>query len=165
MNNLNQDELDFSHDELVRSVDREHGLISNRMSWLIGSNSFLLVPIAIVIGDGKLTDVESLFAIFCTLLGVAISWSLEIPIRGAHETIDVLRDRQSELLRIAKAKGFSHYHFGHPDYQIPAIPALRVREQEIHKRSGRIEKLLPRVLVVFWVAMAVCMFFAWNTIG
>ena len=88
--------------ELIdQRIYREHNLISNRMTWYVTSQSFLMAAFAVSGGQGN--SVSRLFKLILPILGMLISLIILASIIAAWKAMQKLGNYRREIL---KADGY-----------------------------------------------------------
>jgi hypothetical protein len=134
---------EFEYQQIREEIRAEHALISNRLTWYVTSQSFLVSAFAISRGSGF-----QWYSWFSTLLLPAIGFcatALIFPsIAGAVRTIRIWHARQKEFLA-------RHSEF---------CAAFDLRRPTWIERNGLLfPRLIPLLFGTFWLVIHVASYF------
>jgi len=146
----NQRNHHFIYTELSAWISRENQLIADRMGWLVSANSFLFVPIAIMLSSGGLTDLEIYYAASLCGLGFILTFIVGSSIKTAINTISVLVQRKRYLLDHSEELQKNEVHYWIEPGRDVGVQELPPRHYNTHAYSMRLHSAMPIFLLIGW---------------
>ena len=128
-------------------IEHEDNLIVQRLSWLVGSQSFLFTAYAIVT-NGLATQPQVISPHFMEQLGLLFGL---IPVVGALTSVLIYISILAAVASMRKLRRSYHSRFGKEDHDLPPIMTRAPIRLFGHSASV----LLPLVFIVVWLVLCV----------
>lgn len=125
-------------DEYRRRISEEHTLLSNRVGWLLVTQSFLFGPLSVALRP----DGELWLRIMIPVMGAGICVTLTPSIRAAVDTLRVFVARERALVREHPELAVLNADIGTPK-----------RNQGTFRRSVSYVRWFPVGLLVVWLTV------------
>ena len=128
------------YNEYRRRISEEHTLLSNRMGWLLVTQSFLFSPLAISLRP----DGQVWLRVMIPVMGIGICLAVLPAIRGAVGTLRVFVIRQQLLIQ-----------------QHPELSVLDPEQGPVKRRKGMFERSvsyvgwMPVALLAVWLTVLI----------
>lgn len=132
-------------DIYMKEFHQEHGLINNRMTWYVMSQSFLAIAVA---SAGQKDNKLWWLVVVIPVVGLLVSFVTYRSVSAALEVQDILKKKKDKLIN-----SFNINHNYNSEQLAIVIEPWGIRDEDVQKGGMLGPKFIPQVVIGFWVVV------------